>query len=405
MALLLVGCGAGTAARSGGGAASRPGAAAADASAGTSAVSAAASVQTTGGAGGKTAKVGASFSLTGADGPHGQAQRDAVLMAQDEINRSGMLAGWKLEIDAQDDAGDRTQAAGVFQKFFKDGAVAILGPTLSSSAFASDAEAVKAKVPVLGVSTTADGITAVGEYVFRDSLAEFQVAPNTIKVAKQKLNLKKAALAYASDDAFSKSGYDVFKKALADNGIEVTDTETFSVKDADFSTQLSKIKSAAPDAIVVSTVTSVGAGVVAQARKLGIPDAVRIIGGSGFNSPQVARLAGPAANGLVVGAAWIPSSPNPLSQKFVSDFKSRYNRDPDQFAAQAYAGMYILADAMKRANLSSDPSADREAIRVALNQTKNLPTVLGDFSFTPERDANHPPVVQQLQDGKFVLFS
>src|SRR5439155_12468681 len=150
------------------------------------------------------------------------------------------------QIDVQDDASDKTQAINVVQKFIKDNDLAIMGPTLSNSAFAADPEAVKAKVPVLGVSTTADGITEMGDYVFRDSLAEFQVIPNTIKVAKDKLGLKKVAVMYANDDAFSKSGFDVFKKALDGNGNQSTDTEAFSVKDTDFTAQLTKIKSTNP---------------------------------------------------------------------------------------------------------------------------------------------------------------
>ncbi|MGK2849536.1 MAG: hypothetical protein ACSLFN_01280 [Candidatus Limnocylindrales bacterium] len=68
----------------------------------------------------------------------------------------------------------------------------------------------------------------MGEWVFRDSLTEGQVIPQTIAAAKTKFNLVKVAVLYGQDDAFTKSGYDVFKRALADRGIEVTTTETFS---------------------------------------------------------------------------------------------------------------------------------------------------------------------------------
>jgi len=258
---------------------------------------------------------------------------------------------------------------------------------------------------VLGVSNTAGGITTIGDYIFRDSLAEEQVVPAMVKAVVDKYNPKKVAIMYANDQPFAKSGADAVKKEMDDRKIQVTDTETFASNDKDFSAQLTKIKGTNPDAIFISALADAGANIVAQARKLGIPDSVHIIGGNGMNSPQIAKIAGPAAEGIIVGAAWIDSSPNPQSQAFVKAYKAKYNLDPDQFAAQAYAGVQILSDALKRANLSGDTAKDRTALRDALAQTKNVDTVLGKFSFTSGRDADHPPVVQVIKDGKFVLFS
>ena len=68
------------------------------------------------------------------------------------------------------------------------------------------------------------------------------------------------------------------------------------------------------------------------------------------------KNAGDAAEGVVVGAAWNSASSNPLSQKFMSSYKAKYNSDPDQFAAQAYTGVYILADGLKRGGSTSDLS-------------------------------------------------
>ena len=64
----------------------------------------------------------------------------------------------------------------------------------------------------------------------------------------------------------------------------------------------------------------------------------------------------------------------------------------------------ILSDALKRANLSGDTAKDRDALKGALAQTKNMDTVLGKFSFTSGRDADHPPVVQVIKNGNFELF-
>ena len=143
--------------------------------------------------------------------------------------------------------------------------------------------------------------------------------------------------------------------------------------------------------------------IMQQARNdVGIDPKVHIIGGNGFNSPAIVKAAGPAAEGMIVGAAWNLNSTEPLSAKFIAAYKAAANKDPDQFAAQAYAGVYILYDAIKRANIEGKSLADaRTAIRDALKGTSGVDTVLGKFSFTGARDANHTPVVQIVNNGVF----
>ncbi len=149
--------------------------------------------------------------------------------------------------------------------------------------------------------------------------------------------------------------------------------------------------------IFVSCLIDPAVGVVTQARELGLRQP--IAGGNGFNSPQLIKQAGDASEGVIVGAAWNQASQNPLSVKFVQAYKAKYNSDPDQFAAQAYTGVYILANAIKSAE-----SLDHAAIRDALTKINNLDTVLGTFSFTKDRDAQHPAVVQIVKGGKYTVW-
>ena len=226
------------------------------------------------------------------------------------------------------------------------------------------------------------------------------VIPYTIKVAKEKLGLKKVVLFYGNDDAFTKSGADVFRKVLQAEGIQILGEQTFAKGDRDFSPQLTQIKSQNPDAIVCSALVEEASGIVSQARQLGIPKTVRIIGGNGFNSPALIKNAGEASEGVIVGAAWNISSTHPLNVKFVDDYTKKYNRPPDQFAAQAFAGVHIAYQAAKAAGTADN----RKAIRDAMVKLKGLDTLLGKFSFTEGRDADHSPVVQEVKGGKFAVF-
>jgi len=356
------------------------------------------------GGGTGTVKIGFAFITSGDNAVYGNSQKAAAQLAIEEISGMG---GMKIEGVFEDTAAKPDQAITVFQKFINTDQVhAIIGPTLSNEALSSDPVAQKAGVPVLAVSNTAAGITDMGDYIFRDSLAEFQVIPETVKQAKAKLNLAKVSLLYASDDAFSKSGADVFRKELQANGIQILSEQTFSTTDIDYKTQLTAIKAENPDAIVVSALAKPAQTIIQQARRdVGIDPKIAIIGGNGFNSPAVVTAAGDAAESLIVGAAWNPNSTEPMSQEFVRKYTEKYGKGPDQFAAQAYAGVYIMYDAAKRANLEGKSLAEaRTALRDALKSTSGLATVLGTFSFTEKRDANHPPVVQVVKEGKFDIL-
>ncbi len=349
----------------------------------------------------KEAKIGFALSMTGGAAAYGATQKKGAELAVEQINAAAGADGLKIDAIFEDDASVPQQGINVFNKFINADRVAmIIGPTLSNTAKVTDRIAQKAGVPVLGVSNTAPGITEIGNYIFRDSLTEAVVIPHTIKVAKAKFGLKKVAVFYGNDDAFTKGGYVAFMKALKDNGLEVLTEQTFAKGDRDFSPQLTQIKAKNPDAIIVSALVEEASGIVSQARQLGIPTSVPIIGGNGFNSPALIKNAGAAAEGVVIGAAWNISSPLPMNKKFVADFTAKYGNPPDQFAAQAFTGVQIAYDAIKKAGSTTN----HKAIRDALAKIKDLDTVLGKYSFTPGRDAGYTPVVQIVKDGKFTVL-
>lgn len=348
----------------------------------------------------KEVKIGFALSMTGGAAAYGATQKKGAQLAVDEINAAAGANGLKIKAIFEDDASVPQQGINVFNKFINADHVAmIIGPTLSNTAKVTDRIAQQAKVPVMGISNTAPGITSIGNYVFRDSLTEAVVIPHTIEVAKKKFGLHKVAVFYGNDDAFTKGGYVAFMKALKDNGLKVLTEQTFAKGDRDFSAQLTQIKSLHPDAIVVSALVEEASGIVRQARQLGIT--VPIIGGNGFNSPALIKNAGEAAEGVVIGAAWNITSALPVNRKFVKDFTAKYGNPPDQFAAQAFAGVHIAYAAIQKAGSTTN----HKAIRNALAKIKNVETVLGKFGFTKGRDADYTPVVQIVKNGKFTVLS
>jgi branched-chain amino acid transport system substrate-binding protein len=344
-----------------------------------------------------TVPVGAIEILSGPNATYGIAIRAGLELALDEINVQGVLGGKKIALTVEDSAADKDQAINAARKLIgRDKVIAIIGPTISNEMFAVGPVANERGIPIVGTSTTAVGITAIGPFVFRTSLPEADVIPVTLKKAVAR-GVKSIALLYANDDAFSKSGFDVMKAAAEKAGLNIVATESFGSKDTDFSAQLTKIKALKPDAVGISALVEPTSGVLLQARQLGFGKETLFIGGNGSNSPKLGEIAGAAADGLIVGSPWFIAKPDAVNQKFVADFRKKYSRDPDQFAAQAYDAMKIVAAAIDRAG-----AADPTKVRDALTQTK-FSGVMGPFAFTPGRDpaSAEGVVVLEMQSGKF----
>ena len=359
--------------------------------------------QASGGAGGGTGEdcvleepvpVGAALSLTGAAASYGQSQQKGLEVALDDL---AAKEGVTYELAIEDDATDPKQGIAVFEQFISREPVSIIvGPTLSNAAKTTNPIAQEEGVPVLGISNTAAGITEIGDFVFRNSLPETAVIPQTIAKAKESLGLERVVVMYSNDDAFTESGYTAFQAALEEEGLETLETLTFSKADTDFRALLTEAKAAQPDALVVSGLIEAAIPLVTQARELGID--VPIIGGNGFNSPQLMADAGEAAEGVIVGAAWNSASESPENAAFLEAFEAKHGGSPDQFAAQAYTGM-ILVDAAVRAGCS----AERTDIQANLGTLKDVPTPLGTFSFE-NREPQHPAVVQIVEGGSFAVL-
>ena len=310
-------------------------------------------------------KIGAAEALTGNAAQYGTPIRKGFELALGEINGSGGINGQKIEMVIEDEQGKKEEAINVFKKLiFQDKVLMLFGPTLSNSAQASDPVAQSAGVVVFGTSNTADGITSIGNFVFRNSVTEADILPVTLRVASQKTGLKKVAVLYGNDDIFTKSGYDNFKKALQELKVPVTTTETFAKGDVDFKPQLTKIKASGPDAIVLSALIAEGAPIMVQARQLGVT--LPFIGGNGMNSPRVFELAKDSSDNLWVGSPWSVENPAPENKRFIAAYQKSYGALPDQFAAQAYDALYIVVQALKKTKITGKLEADRNALRDAL---------------------------------------
>jgi len=355
-------------------------------------------------------KLGAAEALSGPAGQYGQSIKNGFELAVDEINAAGGVKGNKIVLQIEDEAGKKEQAIDVFKKLiFQDKVLMVFGPTLSNSAQAADPIAQAAKIVAFGTSNTADGITSIGDYVFRNSVTEADVLPETLRVSSKVAGVKKVAVLYGNDDVFTKSGYDAFKKALDTLKIPVTTTETFAKGDVDFKAQLTKIKASNPDAIVLSALIAEGAPIMVQARQLGIN--LPFIGGNGMNSVKIFDLAKDKSDNLWVGSPWALGNQTKENQHFVVAYTQKYKAAPDQFSAQAFDAMNIVAKALAKIKLTGNLEADRKAVRDALPTVTHVGAT-GAFQFRQATakdgkpagyDAQQAAIVSVTKGGKYSI--
>jgi branched-chain amino acid transport system substrate-binding protein len=355
-------------------------------------------------------KIGVAEALTGNASQYGVSIRKGFELAMSEVNSNGGINGAKVSLVIEDEQGRKEEAINVFKKLiFRDKVLMLFGPTLSNSAQASDPVAQSAKVVVFGTSNTADGITSIGNYVFRNSVTEADILPVTLKVAAQKTGVKTVAVFYGNDDIFTKSGYDNFVKALQALKIPITTTETFAKGDVDFKPQLTKMKASNPDAIVLSALVAEGAPIMVQARQLGIT--LPFIGGNGMNSPRVFDLAKNNSDNLWVGSPWSVENPATENKRFIAAYQKAHGTLPDQFAAQAYDGMYIVAQALKKIKLTGKLEADRRTLRDILPSVQwtgatgpfKFRQVIGRDGKPAGYDAVQTAIVMVTRNNKYVI--
>jgi branched-chain amino acid transport system substrate-binding protein len=352
-------------------------------------------------------KVGVVISLTGVGNVYGPTQKNGVELARDRINAAGGVNGAKIVLVVDDDQSTTDGGVTAFRKqVSQDRVVSILGPTLSNTAVAAHPVAQSAQTPVIAISNTGDGIVgkcSYGpcDYIFRASLGESTAIPQTVNIAKSKLNVKSVVLMYAQDDKFSSDGFAIFKKSLESAGITIKKEIAFSKTDVDLSAQVTAALAESPDAIVDSSLAGPAILVLKEVNKR--KPGLLVIGGNGFNTPAIIASAGQAAEGAVSGAAWYLGNSSAENKDFVAAYKAKYNVDPDQFAAQAYSALYILLDALKRTPTVTSVLHDK--LRDQIELTTGVRTPLGEFSFNSSHDVNQKVYVVQVKGGQFTQIN
>jgi len=322
----------------------------------------------------QTVKVGSVLSVTGPASFLGEPEDKTLRMYVDKINAAGGVAGKKIELVVYDDGGDANKARTFATRLIEDDkVVAMVGGSTTGTTMAMIPVFEEAQVPFISLGGAIEIVDPVRKYVFK--------TPHTDKMACEKIfeNLKQRKLTkigmISGTDGFGASMRAQCVKAAPAYGIEIVAEETYGPRDSDMTAQLTKLKGTAGIQAVVNPGFGQGPAIVTRNyAQLGMT-AMPLYQSHGVASKSFIELAGPSAEGvrlpaaaLLVGDKLPDGDPQ---KKVVVEYKTTYESTAKQpvstFGGHAYDGLYILVDAMKRAN-----STDSRKIRDEIEKTKGF---------------------------------
>lgn len=336
-------------------------------------------------------KIGHAGPLTGAIAHLGKDNENGARLAIEEINKAGLTINGKkvtLELVGEDDAGDPKTGTAVAQKLVDAKVVGVVGHLNSGVSIPAAKIYSDAGIVQISPSSTNPDYTKQGfKTTYRVVATDAQQGPALANYAAKSLKAKTVAII---DDAtaYGKGLADEFEKTAKANGMTVVAREATNDKATDFKAILTKVKGKKPEVIMYGGMDATGGPLAKQARELGIN--AKIVGGDGMCTDKVAELSGPAIVNIICSEAGLALSKMAKGADFEKSYKARFNTGVQIYAPFTYDSVYVIVDAMKRAN-----STDKAAI-LAQMPTTNLNGLIGNIAFTDKGD---------MKEGTITLYN
>lgn len=318
----------------------------------------------------ETIKIGGVYPLTGPFAPMGIGDKQAILMAVNEINAQGgikSLKGTKIEIIFADSEGDPKVAMTVTDRLIvQDNVVAILGSILSSTTAAMAPVCERYKTPLVNEGSTSITLTQQGwKYFFRttphDGLyceAMFSFLQDIAKKRQQKIET--IGIMY-ENTLFGKTAGDVWKEKAPEYGFEIVAEVRYSAQSVDLSSEILMLKKESPDVIFLASYTQDAILITKTRQALDCNAKLVVAIDGGQIVPSYVEALGPLANYVTAEARWSPDIKKPLAQRVNTEYLSLYGTNMDGHNARAHTAFLTLYYALEKAG-----STDKEKIREAL---------------------------------------
>ena len=352
-------------------------------------------------------KIGALLSVTGPAAFLGAPEARTLEMLAADLNAKGGVRGRKVQVIVKDTAGSPEKAISFAKQLIDEEQVfAIVGPATSGETLAVKAVAGEGKTLLLSCAAAEAIVNPVSPWVFKTAQKDSHALTKIFQQMKKGGVSRIGVL--SSNTGFGKAGREAIAKMAPEFGIQIVADEVYDKAATDLTAEVTKVKAAAPQAILNWSIEPAQSIVIKNARQIGMT--VPIFQSHGFANIQYVKGAGAAAEGVIFPASRVivaEALPDQNPQKAVTvaykkAYEARYGEDVSAFGGYAHDALGILVRALQQVG------PDREKVRAAVEGMKGYVGTAGIFSFSAA-DHNGLDVdafeMMTVKDGKFVLLA
>ena len=357
-----------------------------------------------GGAETQTFTIGSSGPLTGDAAIYGIAVVQGAELAVEEINASDSAI--KFNFLKQDDEADGEKALNAYNTMMDDGMQVLVGPTTTGASLTVSAQTNADRVFMLTPSGSSPDITSGKDNVFQVCFTDPNQGTGAADYIAENMTGAKVAVIYRNDDAYSQGIRDTFvKETEAKGAFEIVSETTFTdATSTDFTVQLTAAKNAGADLVFLPIYYQPASVILSQAKAMNY--APTFFGVDGMDGILTMPGFDPAlAEGVMLLTPFSVNSEDAATQSFVKAYTEKYGEEPNQFAADAYDGVYIVKAALEKAGCTADMSA--ADICEALIQV--MPTLSVDgltgksMTWNAEGEVSKAPLAAVIENGEYVM--
>lgn len=348
-------------------------------------------------------KIGVNMELSGAAAGYGNAEKQGIQLAANEINQAGGInvngQKKKIKLIIRDNkTAIATSASVAAQLATKDKVAAIIGPATTNAGTAAIPNITKAAVASISPSATDPSYTLqkngkVQPFVFRACFQNNFQGENAAKFVTNNLKAKRVAILADNSSDYGTGLAKAFSKTYKG---KIVDNQTYSEGDKDFNAVLTSFKAKKIDAIYVPGYYTEAGLIIKQARQIGIK--TPIVGGDGMADPKLAQIAGDKyATNLYYTTPFSTrvAAKNAIAKKFMTEFKKHYNVAAPSFSALAYDSVYMIKTAIE-----NEKSDDSTKIATGLANIKDFAGVTGQITVNKTHDPEMPITIEEMTNGK-----
>ena len=348
----------------------------------------------------QTFTVGTSGPLTGDNAIYGVAVKQGVELAINEINASDSKI--KFEFQKQDDEADGEKAVNAYNTMMDWGMQVLVGPTTTGASIAVADACYTDRTFMLTPSASSTDVTEGKDNVFQVCFTDPNQGVGAADYMAEHYADAKIAIIYRNDDAYSQGIRDTFVKEAGDKGLSVVYQGTFTADTAsDFSVQLAAAQTAGADLVFLPIYYQPASVIFSQAKAMGYdPTFFGVDGMDGILDMPGFDVS--LAEGLVLMTPFCATVES--SKSFVDAYVAAYGTTPNQFAADAYDGVYIVKEALEKAGCTADMSNEEicDALVSVMTSLKFTGLTGTDMTWNAEGQVSKAPTAYVVKDGQYV---